>query len=70
MITSGSVALVEVAPRNFIPQPSSPGAPELRVTITPGTVPCIACKGLANAPLLSSVLAPTTVTAPVREAFF
>ena len=66
---SGSVELDEDAPRSFIPQLSSPGAPELRVISTPGTVPCIACNGLDIVPLFSSCLAPTTVTAPVKDSF-
>ena len=65
-----TVELEEDAPRSFIPQLSSPGAPELRVIITPGTVPCIACKGLDIVPLFSNCLAPTTVTAPVKDSFF
>ena len=45
MITNGSVELADTAPRSFIPQLSSPGAPEERVMITPGTCPCKACTG-------------------------
>ena len=38
MITNGSVELADTAPRSFIPQLSSPGAPEERVMITPELV--------------------------------
>ena len=70
IMINGSVELADTAPRSFIPQLSSPGAPEERVIITPGTCPCNACTGLDIAPLFSSILSETTVTAPVNVSFF
>jgi len=71
MSTSGEVELPpkELMPRMRIAPPSSPGAPDCVVTVTPGAMPCRAAE-VETIGRLSNAFESMVATEPVTFTFF